>query len=70
MYTRFVIWTDFIKYSNHLKSRHALIIKTSFCTFYQHLGAAHKKCWLKYAFSTFFMKKAEKARKLAQNLAK
>ena len=28
--------------------------------FNQRLGAAHSKCWLKYAFSTFFAKKLKK----------
>ena len=39
--------------------------------FDQRLGAAHFKCWSKYAFSTFFRQKAEKgikSKNLTQNL--
>ena len=40
---------------------------------FQHLVAAHPKCWSKYAFSIFLqknLKREEKARKLRQNLSK
>ena len=38
--------------------------KTNMCCTYQPtLGAWHYKCWAKYAFSMFFVQKAEKGRK-------
>ena len=38
--------------------------------FDQRLGAAHPKCWLKYAFLTFLMVKSSKKEKKARNKQK
>ena len=48
-----------------------IIINNPVVYFDQHLGAAHSKCWWKYAFTLFYMKKAAieaKARQLSIQL--